>query len=85
MKFERFFKDKDGNVVLAQFPNWPIFAIVALSLAATLFESVAQPARYLVSGLLFYWGVLELWQGADGFRRVLGLVAIGYSIWRLVQ
>lgn len=73
-----FWRDADGHVVVAQWPNLP--------LAGWLFS--AGLSRIPVSGhwragagfagsaFLFTWAYLELTQGVNHFRRLVGLIVL---------
>ncbi|HEY9811193.1 MAG TPA: hypothetical protein V6D13_17850 [Halomicronema sp.] len=76
--FDRTFRDKSGNIVIAQPPNLPL--IVALT--ATLLQFVV-PSGNLQAGLdlvgfgaWFTWAWLELFEGVNYFRQALGLVVL---------
>ncbi len=76
--FDRFFKDKEGNIVIAQMPNLPIL----VGFAATIFHLVLpggqlQAAAGLIGfGSLFTWAWQELFDGVNYFRRSLGLISL---------
>lgn len=76
---DRFFKDKDGNVVLGQPPNAPIL-LWAVLLVANLFLHNSHVAM-VQSAFLFTWAYLEFTQGVNYFRKMLGaVVLIGVTI-----
>jgi len=67
-----FFKDRRGNVVIAQAANPPI---VAWFILTVINYGVHSPAiAWLATAFLFTWAFLELYQGVNYFRRLLGLV-----------
>ncbi len=74
--FSQFFKDPKGRIVIAQFPNGPLW----IWLGATILESLKIsfiPSFWISTiGLLaiLYWAGLEIFQGVNGFRRCLGLL-----------
>ncbi|MFW6296768.1 MAG: hypothetical protein ACOC04_06215 [Halothece sp.] len=77
--FDKFFRDKNGNIVLAQKPNLPIL----VALTATLFKLLFPTSGNLSVGLeavtfgsLFTWAWMELFQGINYFRRTLGFIAL---------
>ena len=71
---ERFFKDKDGKVVIGQTPNAPIL-IWAVLLVVNLF--LHNPHVGIVQNLfLFAWAYLELTEGVNYFRKTLGAVVL---------
>jgi hypothetical protein len=72
----QFFKDPKGQIVIAQFPNGPLW----VWLGATLLESLKIPfiPPFWISSIGFiailYWAGLEVFQGVNYFRRCLGLL-----------
>lgn len=78
MPNKSFFKNSNGQVVLWQPPNlplygWIIFKVLALLLASGHLKSGFEQLS-MVS--LFVWGYLELTSGVSYFRRVLGLIVL---------
>lgn len=72
----KFFKDKDGKVVLAQSPNLPIlgwfmFMIIGYFIAA---GALRDGITKLSSAFLFLWAYLEITDGVTFFRRFLGAI-----------
>lgn len=76
--FDRFFRDPEGNIVIAQKPNLPITIWGATTLLQFFnFGGKIQTGLELVSfGILFTWAWLEIFQGVNYFRRSLGLVVL---------
>lgn len=70
------FKDKNGNTVIAQKPNLPIIVwLVSLPLTwLPLNGLLDQFIDYVSLGSLFTWAWLELFRGANTFRRILGAI-----------
>jgi len=70
----RFFRDPEGRIVIAQFPNWPLWTW----LAATVFEETLASgpglglARLLSFAAIAYWAYLEIVAGVNPFRKWLG-------------
>ena len=85
MVLSNFFRDDEGNIAVFQWPNWPIWVIIAATLVNRLITQADIIIKPLISFMLFYWGFLEITQGLSGFRKALGAVAIGYSVLRLVE
>lgn len=67
-----FFKDKRGNIVLAQAANPPILGWFILTVINYGVHSLA--IAWLATAFLFTWAFLELYQGVNYFRRLLGLI-----------
>ncbi|MFD1846131.1 hypothetical protein [Arthrobacter flavus] len=78
----RFFSDRDGNLVIGQFPNIPIIGWLVLMVAAALTPDpgVSAVLAFFSAAFLFTWAYLELAQGDSPFRRVLGAGALIYLV-----
>lgn len=74
------FRTADGKIVIAQFPNWPLWTW----LGATILQSVdsLNPIHWALGWIgtaaLGWWAYLEIAQGVNGFRRILGSVVVIY-------
>lgn len=73
-KVEAFFKDKNGKVVIGQFPSVLISLWVVL-LVLNLFMH-NKNVDDLQAAVLFAWAYLELTQGVNYFRKTLGAVVL---------
>ena len=81
----RFWRDADGRVVVVQFPNIPLAGWLLFALLGRVADSVwwKNGTSGVSTAFLFVWAYLELMQGVNYFRRLLGLcvlavVAAGY-------
>lgn len=76
--FDRIFRDREGNIVIAQMPNLPVLVgLGATFLQFVLPISKIQTVAELVAfGSLFTWAWQELFDGVNYFRRSLGLIAL---------
>jgi hypothetical protein len=76
--FDKIFRDRNGNIVLAQAPN----LLIILWLATTILKLVFTTGRIdslleiLSFGFLFTWAWAEITQGVNYFRRGLGTVVL---------
>jgi hypothetical protein len=73
-----------GEITIAQFPNWPLWAIGACWLArlVTADGSTAHDLLgWAIRGLWLVWGTDELVRGVNPWRRVLGA---GVIVWQIV-
>ena len=76
--FDWLFRTADGAIVIAQFPNWPLWTW----LLATLLESLVsiEPWRsafyWIGTAALIWWSYLEIAEGVNGFRRILGTLVL---------
>ena len=76
--FDKFFRDNNGNIVIAQPPNLPIIVWGVASLLKLIFTSgyINVGLDLIAFGSLFTWAWLELFQGVNYFRRTLGFVVL---------
>lgn len=76
--FDKFFRDSEGNIVIAQPPNPPIIVWGVVSLLKLVFtDGLVNVGLDLIAyGSLFTWAWMELFQGVNYFRRTLGLVVL---------
>jgi len=79
---DRIFKDKDGNVVLGQFPNVPLLGWMVFTILSWILPDgrLGNASESLGRAFLFTWGYLELTAGVNYFRRALGAVAIVFVL-----
>ncbi|MBU0976417.1 MAG: hypothetical protein ABIE03_03705 [Patescibacteria group bacterium] len=73
-----FFKDKNGKVVIGQFPNISLiggFVFMVLTQIKTS-EQIHSVFSFMSSAFLFTWSYLELTQGVNYFRRMLGVAGL---------
>lgn len=79
------FENRDtGEITVAQFPNWPLWGIVALWAARhalTDGSTAHDVAGWAIRALWLVWGVDELVRGVNPWRRLLGSVVI---VWQVV-
>jgi len=74
---DRIFKDKNGKIVLGQFPNIPLITYIFAWLLSKVTQGLIQQSfEALAFGALFVFAWLELFEGVNYFRRALGLVII---------
>lgn len=81
---DRWFRTESGEIVIAQFPNWPLIVWAA----AVVLEKIApkDPAilAQMLSSLGFlalaYWSWLEITEGVNPFRKALGSVVLLVSV-----
>jgi len=77
------FKTKEGGIVIAQTPNLPIIVWFIAFLAAKIpmHKTLVQFFDLLSFGAIFTWAWLEIFQGVNAFRRLLGLVVASLAIY----
>ena len=76
--FDKTFRDSNGNIVIAQPPNLPIivWGVASLLKLISTNGSLNVGLDLIAFGSLFTWAWLELFQGVNYFRRMLGLVVL---------
>lgn len=81
-----FFENREtGEITVAQFPNWPLFAIAGgwILRAFTADGSVVHDLSGVgVTVLWIYWGADELIRGVNPWRRLVGS---GVLVWQFVR
>ena len=76
--YDKCFKDKQGKIALTEQANAPIIvavisAIPALLVSGNIFGTIAALVSF---GAFFTWSWLEIFDGVNYFRRVLGVVVM---------
>lgn len=76
--FDRFFRDSEGRIVIAQMPNLPVIVGSAATILQFILPNgtVQTVAELVAFGALFTWAWQELFQGVNYFRRSLGLISL---------
>lgn len=77
-----FFQDKHGQPALTAAPNLPLIVWAAATVAGKLFKHGALHNALSLLGFtaIVLWALLEIFQGASYFRRLLGVVVLAISI-----
>ncbi len=85
--FDRLFRDGAGQIVIGQAPNLPILIWVSATLLKLVFKTgqVKIGLDLLAFSSLLYWSFLEITQGANYFRRDLGVVVLIALIISVIQ
>lgn len=81
--FDWLFRDDKGTIVIAQAPNWPLQLVVGFYLLK--FVQIDGLISFSVWGgriSLLYWAYLEITQGVNGFRKLLGVTVL---VWMSIQ
>lgn len=76
--WNKFWKDSKGHVVIFQWPNTILWCWIVFTLLTKVFTdgSANRIFETLAFGSLFVWGWLELTDGVNYFRRILGLIML---------
>lgn len=83
-------KNKEGKVVIGQWPNWQIAGAGVAWLVQFAFSDgpVHAAARAAFIILLTIWAYEEIFHGVNGFRRLLGIIvmiSIYLELFRLLE
>ena len=78
----KLFCDKNGKLVLFQFPNLPLFLWIVSSIVSSLTTgALNKVAMYVALASLVTWAVLEILSGSTLFRRTLGVIVLVFTLW----
>ncbi|HSX28836.1 MAG TPA: hypothetical protein VLF60_05300 [Candidatus Saccharimonadales bacterium] len=84
--WQHFWKDSKGAIVVWQFPNPPLWGWIFCTLVAHFIGNgrFKDGVQFVGTVLLAYWAVSEVTRGASYFRRLLGILVLGYIVVSLV-
>ncbi len=82
MQINHFFKDDQGKNIIWQWPNIPLYGWVVFKILSMIIDKPTWKFGFqnLSTAFLFTWAFLELTQGVNYFRRLLGLVVLAALI-----
>ncbi len=75
-----------GKITVAQFPNWPLFAIGGAWIVGRIADDGSRLhdlAAIAATALWLYWGVDEARRGVNPWRRLLGSSVLVWQLSRL--
>lgn len=79
--WDKFWKNKHGEVVVYQWPNIPLIAWLLLALASLFVSDKRADLLWHISlGVLAIWALLEIFKGVNYFRRSLGAIVLLFII-----
>lgn len=72
--WDKFWKDKNGDLVVWRRPNLPIIVFVVAAIVYALFQNDAfgKFFGWVAIIALVIWAIIEIFRGANYFRRLLG-------------
>ena len=74
MWIQNIFKDKTGKIIIGQWPNWPIWLTLAFYILRFIPNRLIQSVSSLgVNLTLLYWSYLEITEGVNTFRKLIGI------------
>lgn len=76
------FKDSQGRIVLAQFPNWPLWLAIFFWVAQRFLLPIEVQPWFQIGFVasLLVWAVWEILDGVNCWRRLLGLFVTGWVV-----
>ena len=84
--WDKFWHNDDGEVVIFQWPNawligWAVLTVLSLMTSGHLSDAFSWAGNIS----LVVWSQLEIWHGADYFRRLLGLAVFIYCVLTIIK
>lgn len=84
--WDKTWKDRNGRVVVWQTPNAWLIGWAILSIFSLLVNGkTADILSWIASASLIIWSGLEIFRGANYFRRILGLLVLVFAILSLLK
>jgi hypothetical protein len=77
-----------GELTVAQFPNWSLYAVAVGSAVRLLSDddsTVGRVSGVTVTAMWLVWGADELVRGVNPWRRILGSAVIGWQLKRCLD
>ena len=76
----------DGRVVIWQIPNVPLIVWAVFTTLSLLFSgSTSDVLSWIAGASLIIWCLLEIFKGANYFRRTLGLIILAFAVISLIK
>lgn len=80
------FQTKNDNIVIAQWPNWPLWIAIALFIVNLFVTGGAQhTVIFAYLGFILLWAFMELLAGVNLFRHLLGGAVIIMEVIALIK
>ena len=78
------FRDRrTGRIVIAQWPNLPLWLFLGISVARWLLDPQGAPGtglRIAAGAALAWWAADEILRGVNPWRRLLGVLALAWLV-----
>jgi hypothetical protein len=79
--FDKFFRNKDGQFIIAQKPNFPIIIWIICLIGSRVFSGIVSDVFNTIGFVaIIIWSLLELFLGVNYFRRLLGLIVLLFAV-----
>lgn len=77
-KVKEFCSDKDGKIVIGQFPNFPLILWFLTKGMSLVTNNKGLKTSLDIASLIFLtiWALLELTRGVNSFRKTLGAITL---------
>ncbi|MDL2341965.1 MAG: hypothetical protein QFB87_02725 [Patescibacteria group bacterium] len=78
IKPRHFFKDHQGRIVIWQWPNIPLYGWLAFKILSLPINKSPYKSGFdnVSKAFLFTWAFLEITQGVNYFRKLLGVIVM---------
>lgn len=84
--WDKTWKDRDGRIVVWQTPNAWLIGWLVLTMVSLFFNGKTSDIfSWIASASLIIWCGLEIFKGANYFRRALGLLVLVFAIISLIK
>ncbi len=84
--WDRIWRDRSGHLVIWQMPNvWLIAWAIATTLSLFFGGIIGDVFFWVGAVALVAWSLLEIFRGANYFRRALGVVVLAYVIASMIN
>lgn len=84
--WDKIWRDKHGKVIIWQFPNAALWVWAGFTTLSLLFSGIISDIlAWIASAGLIVWAFLEIFKGANYFRRLLGLTVLIYAVMTVIR
>lgn len=84
--WQKFFRNKNGNVAIWQKPNLPLIVWFIARVAQWPLKGGAAHLAWLVgTAAILLWALLEVVSGASYVRRALGVIVLALTIMSFIK
>lgn len=84
--WDKTWKNRRGEVTLWQTPNAWLIGWAAFTTLSLFFSGrTSDVFSWIASAVLIIWSLLEIFRGANYYRRILGIAVLAYAIATLLK
>jgi len=85
MNYLNFFKDRKGEIVIWQKPNYPLWLALFIWIIELIIPGNNLSLVLAFSITLVYWSYLEITKGDSQFRKLLGIIVFVYQLFKVTS